>query len=365
MDCAPITEVEQEAFAAALETVRRPYKATVELTQRCNNACTHCYLDPAGQVPPPDAEVSFLLELFDALAAEQCLWLTLTGGEPLLHDDFVELYEAGKRRGFLMTVFTNARLITEEIADLFYRLPPRLVSVGFYGATAATYDAVSRVPGSFEEAMAGIRRLHRRGIPAHLKAMVLRSNQHEVDGLRALAADLGWQLHLDAGVQPTLAGGRHVLSERLTPEEAVAIDTKYADRSEMWREKCAERPEMGPVGRLFACAAGYASVFVATDGAVHPCSVARQFRWPLDRADVCGSLRRVFYEELPVATDPPPPGEFLCAECQVQDLCATCPGWRELETGSFWTPCSFHCRVAELRAQAFGLDGAPPSGVSG
>ena len=51
------------------------------------------------------------------------LWCLLTGGEPLLREDFAEIYLGLKRLGLLVSVFTNACLVTPEHVELFQKVP--------------------------------------------------------------------------------------------------------------------------------------------------------------------------------------------------------------------------------------------------
>jgi len=53
-------------------------------------------------------------------------------------------------------------------------------------------------------------------------------------------------------------------------------------------------------------------------------------------------------------------GDFPCGECKLTHLCRTCAAWRELEEGSGYRPSAYGCRLAQLRAGAFGLDETPP-----
>ena len=69
------------------------------------------------------------------------MWCLISGGEPLLRPDFPEIYLALKRHGLLVSVFTNACLVTEEHVELFRRYPPRDIEVSVYGATRETYEA--------------------------------------------------------------------------------------------------------------------------------------------------------------------------------------------------------------------------------
>jgi len=116
----------------------------------------------------------------------------MTGGEPLLRPDFSEVYELAKRRGLLVTVFSNGTLVNERILRLFEELPPRLVDITLYGASADVYERVTGVRGSFRRCLEGVDALLARGVPVAVKAMVLKDNQHEIRSLRELAQARAW-----------------------------------------------------------------------------------------------------------------------------------------------------------------------------
>ena len=135
-----------------LEARRAPLSFELEVTARCNNDCRHCYINrPAGDREARARELS--LPEIEAIAGEAAslgaVWCLITGGEALLREDFFEIYLALKRLGLLVSVFTNACLVTREHLALFTKYPPRDLEVTVYGVTPETYERVTRRPGSF------------------------------------------------------------------------------------------------------------------------------------------------------------------------------------------------------------------------
>ncbi len=140
-------------FGRRLVNLRVPISGTLELTHRCNLGCVHCYLG-SRQDRQHSAEREMttdeVLSVLDQVAAAGCLNLVLSGGEPLLRRDFAEIYRHARGLGLVVTVFSNATLVTEELVDLFRDYPPYAVDISVYGATPATYEKVTGVAGSFE-----------------------------------------------------------------------------------------------------------------------------------------------------------------------------------------------------------------------
>src|SRR5271157_3938356 len=91
----------------------------LELTERCNNDCIHCCINlPEDDVRARSRELSTsgIIAILKEAAALGALSVCFTGGEPLLRDDFTDLYLSARRLGLKVMLLTNARLITPDLA---------------------------------------------------------------------------------------------------------------------------------------------------------------------------------------------------------------------------------------------------------
>jgi MoaA/NifB/PqqE/SkfB family radical SAM enzyme len=141
------------------EEKRIPLSAEIEFTERCNNNCIHCYINlPANDEEAKKRELSFreITDIVDEAVEMGCLWWLISGGEPLVRKDFADIYLYLKKKGLLVSVFTNATLITPKLIRLFKRYPPRDLEITIYGVTRKTYERITRTPGSFEAFRRGI-----------------------------------------------------------------------------------------------------------------------------------------------------------------------------------------------------------------
>ncbi len=151
-----------------LAVQRLPVSASLEVTFRCNLRCAHCYQEHTSPARLAAGELSLaeIQDILDQAAAEGCLWLLLTGGEPFMRSDFLDIYAYAKRKGFVVTLFTNGTLITDRVADFLADLPPLGIEISLYGATQETYERVTGIPGSHARCIEGIERLLSRRLPA-------------------------------------------------------------------------------------------------------------------------------------------------------------------------------------------------------
>jgi radical SAM protein with 4Fe4S-binding SPASM domain len=348
-----------------LEARRRPIGFDLEVTARCNNDCRHCYINlPAGDQVAKATELS--LEEITRIAGEAvslgAMWCLLTGGEPLLRDDFFEVYLGLKRLGLLVSVFTNACLMTPEHVQLFKHYPPRVLEVSVYGVTPATYEAVTRRPGSFAAFRRGLDLLEAGGIKVRFKAMALRANRHELPEIARFCRErtrdfFRFDPFLHLRFDRDAARNAEIRAQRLSPDEIVAIEQADPERSLALKKGCGELlgwpgPPPG-CDRLFHCGAGLGSFTVSSDGIFRLCS-------SLWHPNCISNLRRGSLKEAWENLVPQVRGrrsqnrEFLekCGGCALINLCLWCPAHAHLETGQLDAWVEYFCRVAHARAAA-------------
>jgi radical SAM protein with 4Fe4S-binding SPASM domain len=172
----------------------------VEVTQRCNHACLHCYNVWNGGSAPggesyPRGELNterMLLLLGKALAETDCSHVTLTGGEPLLRSDLPVLLSYLRGRNVRTTVISNGRLLADEsrLADLLER-GVDLFELPLLSHVRETHDRLSGAPGAWDavlEAMANLRTHHGRFAAAFVAT---RLNIEHVDETMKLARAFG------------------------------------------------------------------------------------------------------------------------------------------------------------------------------
>ena len=179
--------------------------------------------------------------ILDEVTRAGCLYFLITGGEPLLRPDFREIYRHAKENGLLVTLFTNATLVDEAMADFFAEFPPRSIEISLYGAGPAVHDAITGSPGSFQKRLEGIQRLLSRRLPVWLKSMLMSLNRDEIPELRELAAGLGVRFRIDALLFPRFDRDPGPLGLRVSPEEAVAAELPTRRNCAAGGSTCATR----------------------------------------------------------------------------------------------------------------------------
>jgi len=355
MTCPAIDSVTQEwttAFRAHAAKARTPISATLELTRRCNFRCAHCYLgDQAAQhqLRGQELDTEAIKISLSEWAEAGCLYLTLTGGEPMMRSDFAEIYRHARELGMVVTVFSNGTLVTDEIVSLFQELPPRKVEISIYGATPDTFEAVTGVSGSHERTWAGIRCLQEGGIRIGLKTLLLTTNQHEFEAMEAQAEELGVSFRHDAALFPCLADGSTApLAFRVSPEEAVQRDVAIPERRQMWRDKIEQTAARPEEDRLYTCSAGLTSFHADPFGALSPCLMAMRYRYSTQNH----SFLDLWRERLPELRQRKRSRSVASFSGKFRGACTHCPAFNQLETGDEEQESDYMKMTTRLRVEA-------------
>ena len=295
-----------------VEGFDRPYVISWNLTYRCNLACEHCYLD-AGGTPLVTSEnfadrselgTEECFTVIDEIAAfaPECLTI-LTGGEPLLRRDILEIVQRAAERGLWVVVGTNGVRITENVARRLAEAGARGLSLSLDALDPDRHDRLRRVRGAWQNTVEGAEILNRAGLPFIVQTTAGAHNLGELDAIAEFAHDRlaakVWNLYF---LVPT---GRGQFVSDMTPtqyDEVLAslyrIQRKY-DRRMLVNAKCAPHyiktvlenvsAETDPKIRTYSggaggCPAGTHYMGIRPNGDVTPCPYLPMFAGNLRNA---------------------------------------------------------------------------------
>src|SRR3984957_13453504 len=339
---------------------RAPMQVSIEVTRRCPLECQHCYNNlPMGDMEAKRRELSTEehFRMLDELVDMGSFWLLYTGGEIFARKDFLDIYTYAKKKGFLVTLFTNATMVTEQIADYLVEWPPFAIEVTLYGRTRETYEALTMIPGSYDRCLRGIGLLKARGLPLKLKTVATSINKHEIVAMRQFAEEeLGVDFKMDGQINPRVDCSQSPLAVRLTPEEVVALDMgapKGVSEYRRLAKRDLENPPNLSVGNsVYFCGGGMNSFAINAYGEVGICVISQQETFSIRDAGVKAEWEKSLLElRMTKRTR-----VTKCMECRIQSLCGMCPANGELENGDRESPVDFLCNVAHLRAAVIGAE---------
>lgn len=339
-------------IVARTEQAHRLFSAHWELTYRCNEQCSHCYLDvlPANQDVPGELSTEECFRVIDEIVELGALNLLFSGGEILARRDFFQIAEYARSKRLLLRLFTNGILITPQVADRLAALHPYAVEISLYGGDAETHDRITQRERSWDLTVRALRLLRERGVRTKMKVPLMRENYGQLREIEKLADELGAEFRYDMTITAKDDGNLSPLKHRLTYRELVEVfrEVLVADA---WA-----RRRVSPDART--CGITLNSIAIDPYGNVFPCVQTRELAGNVreqslekiwTESSVWKELGNLTISELPV-----------CRECELVNLCIRCHGLAKVEDGDLYGPALANCREALARRQVLIEKGALP-----
>nr|QNO57796.1 PqqA peptide cyclase [Methanosarcinales archaeon ANME-1 ERB7] len=343
----PPDQVPSELLAFA-ET-RRPI-IFWNITNKCNLACTHCYIN-AG----PGVDISNELSLAEAkafiddLAEMRAPLILFTGGEPLMRTDFWELASYATEQGLKTAVSTNGTLITKKVAARLKAVGIEYVGISLDGAKEETHDAMRNQPGCFKKVVQALKNCAEIDVKAGIRITITKSNYQELESLLDLSLELNVPRFCLYWLVPS-GRGKEIYDIQLEPEETARVfDLLYQracdlspDKMEILtvdapqdgilllnKLKADNNPEYENALKLLqytgdSCSAGDRVANVDPTGNVYPCQFAQLEQFKI------GNIRERKFSELWNDPENHVLAAFRektkllkgkCGSCQYKELC--------------------------------------------
>ncbi|MBN1893032.1 radical SAM protein [bacterium] len=334
--------------------LRLPIEGCLDLTYRCNNNCLHCWLIEPNTSHHVDLELRTQewLDIIDQARGMGTREWILSGGEPMLREDFLEIFGYILRRSYSCIVNTNGTLINEKTARALKGCRPL---VALYGATPEVHDHITRHPGSFAATLEGMARLREAGVDSIIQIVPMKDNYHQKEEMIRLALSLGskWRFGVSF-IHSSVHKKRNkqILQQRLSPEQVVdvvdpQVQPEAGDRTAI-RNSCGYWTDEDTVFRK--CAENLNSYHIDPYGKLGFCSLIKEDRLRFDLRS--GSFQEGWERFLPslahvryrVENSP-----FTCRDCKIADSCEWCPAVAFLETGSYSKRINYLCQIAAVK----------------
>jgi radical SAM protein with 4Fe4S-binding SPASM domain len=360
----------------------RPYVVSWNLTYRCNLACEHCYLDAGGSPRLETVEFSDRSELstdecrrvIDQIAemAPEALTI-LTGGEPLLRRDILEIVRHAQRRRLWVVVGTNGVSITPTLAGRLAEEGVRGLALSLDALDAETHDGFRRVRGAWRNTVEGARILHEAGLPFIVQTTVGGHNRHELRAIADFAHDeLGarvWNLYF------LVQTGRGQFVSDIEPADYDRVLADLAEIQRAYRSRMVVNAKCAPhfikhllkddpgspflksyAGGAGGCPAGTHYMGIRPNGDLTPCPYLPVFGGNLRRDDLA-TLWRSSEPFVKIRERAKLGGR--CGDCELSALCGGCRARAFGATGDYMaedplcshTPGTFERLPEELRPQ--------------
>ena len=296
---------------------------TLELTYSCNLRCPHCYISKQDRKEMTIEDwKSLILQLRRANVAN----IVFTGGEIFVRKDALEIIEYASSLNFMIDIFTNGTLLTQEVLNKLKDLNIHSVQCSLYYAVPEKHDNFVKMAGAFEKTTQCLRTAKKLGLLTVLKTCLMECNYEEYEGLKDIARELGADFQCTYIIMPSKDGSikptEQKIKERLIIRELgqkLKADKKVVDR-EVYENEC-------------LCTAGYSSLSVDSYGDIYMCNAMGIKLGNVKQHDISEiwehSPELIQWRKITRKSMPD------CLVCEYNTSCVYCPGKALKETGSY------------------------------
>lgn len=329
---------------------RIPLSGGIELTNKCNFDCIHCYETvERGNFSQPFSTKN-LKEIIDTFSEMGVISVFLTGGEAMMRPDFLEIYTYLRNKGIMVSVLTNGSTLNEKILEVFEEKMPKMIDVSLYGASEETYQKVTRRNGMFLQVINNLKELKRRNIPFQLKGILLQENVNDLNEMRKIAQNLNVPFKIYTDIRTFNNGDVTPLYHSLTLKQILNLEKEDAEL-QLHLQKSLDKNDKSisssRIGKKYLCRIAQNSFFISYDGKINGCVRSRTNSIKLEEhtfKEAWEIMKDLFVDK---KRDLPSP----CETCELLSICDYCPGSFELETGSPEIPPKRICELTHLRAK--------------
>ncbi|MDO4941624.1 MAG: radical SAM protein, partial [Lachnospiraceae bacterium] len=342
---------------------RIPLNGTFELTGRCNLGCKMCLIrvnqKKMHELKLRERTASEWIHMAEQAKDAGTLGLLLTGGEIMLRTDFCKIYEAIAQMGFLLTIYTNATMVTDEIMELLRRYPPHKIGVTMYGASNATYQRLCGCCDGYDRFVDGVSRLTELDSLFEIRTTIVKDNLEDLSAMRDFVKQKFGQeeiLHVSRMVVNKIRNGISCPQKvRLTPDENIKLIYPWLlDFQQKIKNGEIEKPQneirkldfhnhnVFCEGKyLFEnCGAGINEYAISWSGRMYACELLDQgFTEP---------FKDGFKEAWAKLPEKYPNSHIVdeCRFCKYAKICDSCPANRLAETGDWFGIPEYACKEA-------------------
>lgn len=202
-------------YCDSCATDTMPTHLHIELTNKCNLKCIHCFHDEIHQ------SLSFeeLDNFFESIKQSQFIHVTLSGGEVGLHPEWKKIVNSAKKNGLIPSILSSLTLMTQSDVDFMIDSNIYAAQTSLYGATPEMHDSITGVDGSFGRTLSVIKYMTEKKLNMNVSCIIMKNNVSEVFELKEMMDQLGVKISFDYRVLPSRNNTKSVERLSITNKE--------------------------------------------------------------------------------------------------------------------------------------------------
>jgi len=297
----------------------------IELTSRCNERCLHCYIPHKSKIFDIDPQLYY--SVLDQCREMGVLSLTFSGGEPMLHPNFIDFLREAKDYDFSISILSNLTLLNDEIIAEMKANRLSSVQVSLYSMKGDIHDSITQSPGSFIKTRDAILRLIENDIPLQINCPTMKQNKNCYVDVTKWAGEHSVRAVTDYILMARYDHTTDNLDSRLSLEEVGNIIKNIMESNPDYKERLVEADfaevEKRDISDEILCGVCISSICMVANGNIYPCAGWQGY--------VCGNVAEQSLREI---WENSPKVQYLrglrkkdmpeCMDCADRHFCAMC-----------------------------------------
>lgn len=297
-----------------------------ELTYGCTYRCPHCYLK--GKYEEGTLSTEDVKKILDGLSELGVLKVIFTGGDPFTRDDFIDVLAYSKKKGFVVTVFTNGVSLTDENIKMLSEVCVDSVEVTVNSLKPSIYHELTGSVQDPKDIIESMKKLKQEGIQVTLKSTAMRPNAREMAEISRLCEKNGFLFKMETNLLHTSEGTcPWPASFQLSADEAKKL------RREIYPQMFEGQDRLPYVhwgSSPHNCIAGLSTASINPFGRMNICNFSKR-----PDADVLAVGVKAAWRMVKDEVDHIKSLKHVCVDCELRQYCACCPVRALNEAGSY------------------------------
>lgn len=303
---------------------RTPLTGKLELTYACNYKCRYCYVDNLKSEFMKLEDVKHILNELKDIGVK---YLFITGGEPFLHKDIIEIIKYSEELNFIITIQTNGSMITQSIMNELKSIDKLKIVMSYHSCNESKFDSFTQVDGSFKKVINLSKEFKKNNIDYFFKYTVTSDSERELKANIKFLEERKIPFKIHTLILPNIEDVKNNGDYNIS-EESIRF---LHENGYMKFNKS-------------SCSAAMNKIWISPNGDVYPCELVREpigniFKENIKEIWYGDKSKKVLKSELFITDN-------KCIDCELSEYCNKCLAYLDYKS---WTAgLSYFCRQASI-----------------
>lgn len=326
----------------------------IEIISECNERCIHCYIphDKKTGIMNPN----MFYDILEQARKMNLLHLTISGGEPMVHNNFLDFLKKCNEYNFSVNVLSNLNLLNQDIIQEMKKNPLLCVQTSLYSMDANVHDAITQKNGSFEKTKSAILKLVENDIPLQVSCPIMKQNMNCYKDVIEWGKGYNINVNSDYIIIARYDHTIQNLNCRLSIADVRQIINQNIDDNpkylELMEKEYIKKKDMSPDD--YICSVCHSSICISENGNVYPCAGWQDYVVGnvniTKLSDIWKNSKEVKYLRNLRRRDFP-----KCVQCPEKEFCTICMV-RNANENALGNPLEvnqYFCKVAKLNKDIY------------